>query len=83
MKLEEEIKQSSFKDELVKADVNLFYTASWLNVRKTNVLKKYNISLQQFNILRILRGLKGQPATVKMLTERMIDKCDQRSLRRA
>ena len=42
-------------------------------------LKPYNISWQQFNILRILKGQRPEPATVKMLTARMIDKMSNAS----
>ena len=42
-------------------------------------LKPYGISWQQFNILRILKGMHPKPATVKLLTERMIDKMSNAS----
>ena len=43
------------------------------------MFKSRNISWQQYNILRILRGRKGEPATVKLLTERMMDKMSNAS----
>ncbi len=43
------------------------------------MLKPYGISLQQFNILRILRGMHPEPASIKLLTERMIDKMSNAS----
>ena len=55
------------------------YTASWINKRQSDAIKKYDISIQQYNILRILKGMSGEPATVKMLTERMIDKMSNAS----
>ena len=45
----------------------------------TEALKPFNISWQQFNILRILRGRNPKPATVKLLSERMIDKMSNAS----
>ncbi|MEM1358439.1 MAG: MarR family transcriptional regulator [Bacteroidota bacterium] len=42
-------------------------------------LKPFDLSLQQFNILRILRGRGDQPSTVKLLTERMLDKMSNAS----
>ena len=74
MKLEEEIKQSKFKDEYHKLGVNIIYSASWMSTLHLHTLKIFNISVQQFNILRILKGRHPEPATVKLLTERMIDK---------
>lgn len=79
MKLEEEIKQSKFKDEYHKLGVNIIYSASWMSGLNLQVLKNFNISVQQFNILRILKGRHPEPATVKLLTERMIDKMSNAS----
>lgn len=79
MRLEEEIKQSKFKDEYHKLGVNIIYSASWMSTRHLQVLKKFNLSIQQFNILRILRGGHPEPASVKLLTERMIDKMSNAS----
>lgn len=79
MKIEEEIQQRKFKNEYQKAAINLIFTASWLDKINTDSLKPYNISIQQFNILRILRGLAGKPASIKLLTERMIDKMSNAS----
>ena len=74
MKLEDEIKQRHFISEYQKVGINLLFTASWINKINTEALKPFNISIQQFNILRILRGLGDKPASIKLLTERMIDK---------
>ena len=79
MKLEEEIKQSKFKDEYHKLGVNIIYSASWMSTLHLHTLKNFNISVQQFNILRILKGRHPEPATVKLLTERMIDKMSNAS----
>ena len=54
MKLEDEIKQESFKSEQQKVSINLHFTTSWLAKISGECLKPYNISIQQFNILRIL-----------------------------
>jgi len=79
MKIEDEIKQPKFKDPYQKAAINIFFTASWMNSLNTEVLKPFNISIQQFNILRILKGMYPEPVTVKLLTERMIDKMSNAS----
>lgn len=79
MKLEQEIQQEKFQSEYHKVHVNVLFTASWLNLQTTKLLKSYNISPQQFNILRILRGMHPEPASVKILTERMIDKMSNAS----
>ncbi len=79
MKLEQEIQQEKFQSEYHKVHINVLFTASWLNLQTTKLLKSYNISPQQFNILRILRGMHPEPASVKILTERMIDKMSNAS----
>lgn len=79
MRLEEEIKQSKFKDQYHKLGINIIYTASWVSTTNLQVFKKFNLSVQQFNILRILRGRHPETATVKLLTERMIDKMSNAS----
>ena len=79
MRLEEEIQQSKFKDEYHKLGVNIIYSASWMSAMNLHILKNFNLSIQQFNILRILRGRHPEPASVKLLTERMIDKMSNAS----
>ena len=74
MRIEEEIKQSSFKSEYEKAVINILFTGNWLNLRQSQVFKSFGITTQQYNVLRILRGRKGEAATVKLLNERMLDK---------
>ena len=45
-----------------------------INEAISNVLKPFDVSLQQFNVLRILRGQKGKPANLSTLNERMVTK---------
>lgn len=79
MKIEDEIKQDSFPSQYLKVHVNLLYTAAWASLAIAQVLKPFNISPQQFNILRILRGKVNQPASIRELTDRMIDKSSNAS----
>lgn len=64
---------STFPNEKVKALLNIKYTAGWLDQIGTALLKPYNISEQQYNILRILRGAVKE-ITVTEVRERMIQK---------
>lgn len=77
--IEEAIQQRKFKSANHRAQVNIIYTASWLNQRTAAAIKPFGLSLQQFNILRILRGRGSEPSTVKLLTERMLDKMSNAS----
>src|SRR5436190_10808285 len=79
MKLEEEIHQSKFRNQLHKLGVNISFTHFWLADKFKQELKQYGISLQQFNILRILRGQYPKPSTVSLLKERMLDKSSDAS----
>src|SRR6056297_1400305 len=47
---------------------------SRINEIMTGALKPYEVSLQQFNVLRILRGQRGKPANLSTLNERMVSK---------
>ena len=72
--LEEEINQKDFKNEHQKALVNIQVTSARVTGQMNKMLKPYNISIQQFNLLRILRGANPEPISIKILAERMIDK---------
>ena len=79
MRLEEEIKQKQFKNEHHKLLVNLMYTGNWVKLMHADVLKPYDLTLQQYNILRILRGQDPTPASINLLIERMLDKMSNAS----
>lgn len=79
MNIEKEIQQDEFINEFQKAHLNILITASWLNSKSNDILKPYDITWQQFNILRVLRGMSPQPATIKILTSKMIDKMSNAS----
>ena len=79
MRIEDEIKQENFESETVKATINILFTASWIGMFQLQVLKPFDISWQQFNILRILRGRKGKPAPLKLISARMIDRSSNTS----
>lgn len=65
--------KSKFPNERVKALVNIKFTAHWLDSIGNKTLKPFNISIQQYNILRILRGANAS-ITVNTVKERMIEK---------
>ena len=59
--------------------VNIVYTYNWLNNFIKSELDKYEVTNQQFNVLRILRGQYPNPATINILKERMLDKMSDAS----
>lgn len=74
MALEDEIVQPNFKNTAQKAVVNIIYTSFWLQDHLRRLIKPMGLTPQAFNILRILRGMKGEPATILSLKDRMLDK---------
>lgn len=79
MKIEEEIKQPVFKSAHSKALINVMFTNNWLCNIQMEILKPYDVTLQQYNVLRILRGQYPTPITVCGIIERMLDKMSNAS----
>jgi DNA-binding MarR family transcriptional regulator len=80
MKLEDEIKQvKPFRNNYHKATVNLIFTGKWLIHFHSKLLKPYYLTIQQYNILRILKGRYPKPTTVKLIRERMLDRMSDAS----
>jgi DNA-binding MarR family transcriptional regulator len=79
MTIDEEIQQTSWESFRQKAVVNTMFTSRVLEEASAALIKEHDLTLPQYNILRILRGQKGNPSTVKLLTERMLDKSSNAS----
>ena len=79
MRIDEEIKSTKFEDNYHKAVINISYTYGWLNNIMRCQFEKHQLTTQQFNVLRILRGQYPSPATVNLIKERMIDKMSDAS----
>ncbi len=74
MPIEHDIKQEKFNSDHQKVAINILYTGSWLYNINAGYLKKFGITPEQFNVLRILRGSFPKPMMLAEITERMIDK---------
>ena len=79
MKIEDEIQQKKFKDDYQKLVVNLLYTSNWMNAQFELLFKNSGITLQQYNVLRILRGQHPKPSSIKLIKERMLDRMSDAS----
>lgn len=80
MSIEKDIKQQKpFKSPYQKLVVNIIYTSNWMNFEQQGLLKPYDLSSQQYNVLRILRGQYPNPITVNGIIERMLDKMSNAS----
>ncbi|RAV29832.1 MarR family winged helix-turn-helix transcriptional regulator [Sinomicrobium soli] len=71
MEIENIIKTQKMPDH-ARTVINVIYTAHEIENRITDAVKPYDISIPQFNVLRILKGRKGQPANLCTIQERMI-----------
>ncbi len=74
MKIEEAIQQRVFKSPQQKAFLNLMYTAGWFNGLSDQLFQPFDITPQQFNVLRILRGRYPQSLCAGEIKAVMIDK---------
>jgi MarR family 2-MHQ and catechol resistance regulon transcriptional repressor len=79
MRLEEEIKQRSFSTEQSKLIVNLIYTSNRLKEKITARLKSNGLTMQQYNVLRIVRGTGDTGSTTSEIRERLLDKMSDAS----
>lgn len=72
MKIEEEIKSTVELSLAKKVLLNLSFTKNVIGDKFLELLKPYDLSSEQYNVLRILRGQKGKPANMASIQERMI-----------
>lgn len=64
-------------DALILPDftiLNILQTGNWMNEKFSDHLKQYALSIQQFQVLRSLRVLKGKPANLLALQAEMVSK---------
>lgn len=73
-KLENEVFQRDFRNEYHKGVVNLVYTSGYINTALQQLFSRYEVTMQQFNILRILRGIHPESCSNSYIKERMLDK---------
>jgi len=74
MRIEDEIKQKNFKNEQQKVSINLLYTSNWLINKHKQFFKKHDLTPQQYNVLRILRGQHPKSISTSDIKRRMLDK---------
>ncbi|MEI6087373.1 MAG: MarR family transcriptional regulator [Bacteroidota bacterium] len=78
MGIEKDINQYQFRNFYQKAEVNLIYTCNWINEKLKQIIDEADITTQQYNILRILRGSK-MPISTLQIRDRMLDKMSDTS----
>lgn len=74
MKIEDEIQQTKpFRSNRHRAMVNLIFTHNWMVDQLKTKIKPFGITMQQYNVLRVLRGA-GEPISTSVIRERLLDK---------
>lgn len=74
MKIDDEIK-GRFRNEYHRGIINLTYTLNQLNYQFLQLLKKHNVTQQQYNVLKVLRGFRSEaPVSIGFIKDRMLDK---------
>lgn len=79
MGIDKDIHQAKFRNIYQKASINLIYTCGWMRDRTKNIFEAQDITPQQFNILRILRGSYPNPLSTLQIRERMLEKMSDTS----
>ena len=74
MKLEQAIQSVNFRNQNHKAGLNILYTAWWIKTMMSRELKRFGITHEQYNVLRILKGKWPDEMCVKDIAGRMIEK---------
>lgn len=78
MSLDKEIQTSKFRNDYHRAAVNIIFTNNWIMERNKEIFERADITPQQYNILRILRGAKS-PLSTLQIRQRMLDKMSDTS----
>lgn len=79
MGIDKDIQQAKFRNSFQKAGINLLFTFGWMKDRMKVIFDAEDITPQQFNILRILRGSHPQPLSTLQIRERMLEKMSDTS----
>ena len=74
MKIEDIVKSNNAIALEKKTLLNIMYSQNVISEKFNEVLKPFDLSAEQFNVLRILRGQNGKAVNMCMIQERMIAK---------
>jgi DNA-binding MarR family transcriptional regulator len=79
MGIERDINQVKFKSARQKAMLNVLFSYGWITEKVKQLLAPEDITPQQYNILRILRGSAPKPLSTLQIRERMLDRMSDTS----
>lgn len=78
MSIDNDIQQTKFRNEYQRSMVNMIFTYNWMMEKLKDIFGREDITPQQFNILRILRGAPT-PLSTLQIRNRMLDKMSDTS----
>jgi DNA-binding MarR family transcriptional regulator len=73
MKIEEALNQKKFRNEYQKAIANLYYTVSWIEQEQKKLFKKHGVTMQQYNVLNILKSVQPEKISTSNIKKRLTD----------
>ena len=74
MDFKEAVQQNRFRSPQVEAALNIIFTANQLQEISRDQLKPYNLSGEQYNVLRILRGKHPEAYSLNEIRDRMLNR---------
>ncbi|MBL7924169.1 MAG: MarR family transcriptional regulator [Bacteroidia bacterium] len=77
--IKEELQQKSFRNPHQQVQVNILFTSGWIESRHLQIFKKFGISHQQYNVLRILKGSHPNSLNLGQIKSRMLDRMSDTS----
>ncbi len=77
--IEELLKQAKFRNERHKSIMSILYCSNLIDTFYNELFGKFDLTLQQYNVLRILRGQYPNPSTINLIRERMLDRMSDAS----
>ncbi len=74
MKIEQELQTTGFRNEFHKAMLNIIFSSWWLKSQFVPTLKKFGVTHEQFNVLRIVRGRQSSCICARDIGQRMVER---------
>ena len=79
MQVQEDINTVKYENIFQQAVMNITTTHHWLNNQMRDKLSPFDLTVQQYHVLRILQHRFPMPATINLIKRRMLDKMSDAS----
>jgi len=74
MRLEDVLQTNRFRNEQHKASLNILFSAYWLKSNLSYAIKDGDLTMEQYNVMRILKGKHPEKMCIKDIAGRMIER---------